>query len=67
MKSNEKSEEIKRKLIHIAQHGKLTCTEAHQLADAEGVSPVVIGKEAQEAGIRISDCQLGCFGKYKER
>ncbi len=58
---------LKNVVINLAKEGKLTCAEAHQLAEAEGVSLVVIGKAAQEAGVKISDCQLGCFGKHKER
>lgn len=57
---------LKNVVINLAKEGKLTCAEAHQLAEAEGVSLVVIGKAAQEAGVKICDCQLGCFGKHKE-
>lgn len=67
MKSIANHEELKNKIIELAKQGKLTCAEAHQLAESEGVSVVIIGKVAVEAGVRISDCQLGCFGKYKER
>ncbi len=66
MKSIETSEIIKNKLMKVAKNGKLTCTEAHQLAEAEGVSLVTIGKVATAVGVKICDCQLGCFGKYKE-
>ncbi|SDE42405.1 hypothetical protein [Sporomusa acidovorans] len=61
------NEELKNKLIDLAKNGKLTCAEAHQLAESAGVSLRVIGKAVEAAGIKISDCQLGCFGKYKER
>ena len=67
MKSMEKQEDIKNKLMELVKNGKLTCAEAHQLAESEGVSLVSIGKVAEGAGVKISDCQLGCFGKYKER
>lgn len=67
MKSIETPEAIKNKLMKVAKNGKLTCAEAHQLAEAEGVTLVSIGKVAAAAGVKICDCQLGCFGKYKER
>jgi len=67
MKSMETRENIKNKLVELAKEGKLTCVEAHQLAESEGVSLVIIGEVAKDAGVKISDCQLGCFGKYKER
>lgn len=67
MKSMETRENIKNKLVELAKEGKLTCVEAHQLAESEGVSLVMIGAVAKEIGVKISDCQLGCFGKYKER
>ncbi|WP_094605005.1 hypothetical protein SPSIL_017750 [Sporomusa silvacetica DSM 10669] len=67
MKSIAIYEDLKNKIIELAKEGKLTCEQAHQLAEAEGVSLIIIGKVAKEAGVRICDCQLGCFGKYKER
>lgn len=67
MKSIANQEELKNKIIELAKQGKLTCEEAHQLAESEAVPLVIIGKVAVEAGVKINDCQLGCFGKYKER
>jgi translation initiation factor IF-3 len=67
MRSFEPREDIKKKLIELAKNGKMTCAEAHQLAESEGVSLIIIGEVAEEAGVKICDCQLGCFGKYKER
>jgi hypothetical protein len=67
MKSMEIRQDIKNKLVELAKEGKLTCVEAHQLAESTGVSLVIIGEVAKETGVKISDCQLGCFGKYKER
>jgi len=67
MKSIAIYEDLKNKIIELAKEGKLTCEQAHQLAEAGGVSLIIIGKVAKGAGVKISDCQLGCFGKYKER
>lgn len=66
MEAIECSETLKNKLRELAQKGHVTCDEAHQLAEAEGVSLIYLGKLIQATGARIRDCQLGCFGKYKE-
>lgn len=59
------NEDIKKKVMELVKNGKLTCAEAHRLAEAEGLSLAIIGKVAEGAGVKISDCQLGCFGKPK--
>jgi predicted nucleic acid-binding protein len=61
------NEVLMNKVKELAKKGHLTCAEAHQLAEAEGVSLVTVGKAVQVAGAKIRDCQLGCFGKYKEQ
>jgi hypothetical protein len=42
--------------------GKLPCNQAHAIAQILGVEPLAVGFAANEAGIRISRCQLGLFG-----
>jgi hypothetical protein len=44
------------------QEGRLTCSDAHAIAHLLGVEPLDVGRAADEAGIRISHCQLGLFG-----
>jgi hypothetical protein len=66
MKFDKTQTDMRNELLALAQCGKLTCAEAHHFAELEGVSLVTVGKLVNEAGIKISDCQLGCFGKHKE-
>ena len=51
----------------IAEGGSLSCATANQLAQEMGVAPQEIGEMANQLGLRITDCQLGCFGGKKER
>lgn len=46
--------------------GKLECGVAFKISKKLGVDIEEIGKIANEIGIRISDCELGQFGKYKK-
>jgi hypothetical protein len=41
---------------------RLPCKTAFALAQSLGVEPLTVGLAANEAGIRISRCQLGLFG-----
>ena len=40
----------------------LPCAAALALAERLGVAPSEVGAAANELGIKIADCQLGCFG-----
>ncbi|MGC8837258.1 MAG: hypothetical protein ACP5UM_02470 [Anaerolineae bacterium] len=42
--------------------GQLPCTAAHTIAHFLDLEPGQVGRAADEAGIRISQCQLGLFG-----
>jgi hypothetical protein len=44
------------------EDGKLPCNQAHAIAHVLNVDPLTVGRAANEAGIRISRCQLGLFG-----
>ena len=44
------------------EDGKLPCNHAFAIARILGVEPLTVGMAANEAGIRISRCQLGLFG-----
>jgi len=44
-----------------AKEGRITCTEARKLAETLSVSPAVVGQAANELGIKIKACELGCF------
>ena len=42
--------------------GHLPCAQAFAIAQALALDPLAVGRAADEAGIRISRCQLGLFG-----
>lgn len=44
-----------------AKNGKLACKRAFELAAELKTSPREVGKAANEAGVKIAACQLGCF------
>ena len=45
--------------------GKLPCSAAFKIATKAETSPRTVGDKADELGIRIVGCQLGCFGVAK--
>lgn len=58
---------------HILQHAvrdgdrlKLTCKRGHQLAAELGVAVARIGEICQVERIKITHCQLGCFGGHRD-
>jgi hypothetical protein len=42
--------------------GQLPCAQAMAIANHLGLDPAAVGLAANQAGIRISRCQLGLFG-----
>ena len=60
------NEAIKHKVSELAKNGRITCAEATELAKAQGVPPITVGQAADAAGVKITACQLGCFGVKKE-
>lgn len=63
----ERDDIVQKKVLALARQGRLPCAAALQLAAALGVSPRVVGEAADAAGVKITACQLGCFGTDKER
>lgn len=55
------TKELMLKLIEIAPEGKISCTEARELAEKLGVQSSAVGKACNEAKIKIYGCELGCF------
>ena len=45
--------------------GRLPCPMAFKAALKLNIVPITVGVKADELGIKISNCQLGCFGKEK--
>lgn len=54
-------EKVLEALKKAAPEGKITCAKAHQISRELEVSLLMVGTAANELGIKIKDCQLGCF------
>jgi hypothetical protein len=50
-----------------AEERRLACAEALAIAERLGVEPIAVGQTANRLGIKIVDCQLGCFGGGTKR
>jgi hypothetical protein len=55
------NEKLKAALEQMVRDDRLTCKAAREVAEKLGLKPVDVGKAADELGIRIKDCELGCF------
>jgi hypothetical protein len=44
-----------------AVDGRVTCPVLRKLAEEMGVTVRAVGDAANEAGIKIKNCELGCF------
>ena len=60
-------DKITSRVLKLAQQGYIACSQALQLANELNISPMLVGRAANNAGIKITGCQLGCFGIPKER
>lgn len=54
-------EMIKNELNISAPQRRLTCQMAQKIAKKLNIEPIEVGKVANELGIKIINCQLGCF------
>ena len=55
------TDEQKQKVREAAKDGKMPCPKAFQLAREMDVPLKEVGDFCNEEGIRIKNCQLGCF------
>ncbi len=55
------NELIKKEIQRHAVDGRIVCAIARKIAEDLGVPYKEVGQAANELGIRIKDCQLGCF------
>jgi len=44
-----------------AKDERITCPVLRKLADDLGVPYAVVGQAANEAGVKVKNCELGCF------
>jgi len=52
---------VSERLTSESVEGRISCARAQAIAQTLGVSYRVVGHMADELGIRIRECQLGCF------
>lgn len=59
---DEMDEQLQQVMKERLEDGRLPCTQAFAIAQDLDVEPITVGLAANEAGIRVSRCQLGLFG-----
>ncbi len=52
---------IEAEILKIAKDGKIDCAQAFAVARKLNVTPREVGKAINGLGIKIHNCQLGCF------
>jgi hypothetical protein len=55
------NEELKQEMMKKAVEGKLPCAVARKIAEDLKIPYKEVGDAANALGIRIKNCQLGCF------
>jgi len=55
------TDELKAAVLAKAADGKVTCPVLRKLADDHGVPNQVAGAAADMAGVKVGNCDLGCF------
>lgn len=58
---DENTQSLKTMLRAASLDGRISCLAARVLAERLDVPYVLVGRAADELGIKICDCQLGCF------
>lgn len=53
--------ELKAKLNKKAVKRKLSCADARKIAERLGVSYAAVGAATDELGIKLKNCEPGCF------
>jgi NADH:ubiquinone oxidoreductase subunit E len=57
----ERLTQLAEKVKASCQDGHLPCAKAHQIAQDADVPKIAVGEVADRLGIRIINCQIGCF------
>ncbi len=55
------TDEMKDAIVAKAIDGKITCPVLRKFAEDQGVPYKVAGAAADAAGVRVHNCDLGCF------
>ena len=53
--------ELKDEILKHSQDGDINCAMALGIAKKLSIPPKEVGKKIDELGIKIHNCQLGCF------
>jgi hypothetical protein len=53
--------ELKEEIMKRAVGGKLACAVARSIAEELHITYMEVGEAADELGIKIKNCELGCF------
>lgn len=54
-------EKVLEAVKEASPEGRISCADAHALAEKLAVDLILIGRAAEYLNIRIKKCQLGCF------
>lgn len=54
-------EQVKIEVQKAAKDNVLVCHDARALAEKLGVDYMTVGKACNELGIKVRECELGCF------
>jgi len=54
-------EKLKDEMLRKADNGSIPCAVARKIAEEMDISYREVGAAADELGIKIRDCELGCF------
>jgi len=55
------TDEMKAAILAKANDGKVTCPVLRKFAEDQGVTYKVAGAAADMAGVKVGNCDLGCF------
>ena len=66
MAANEKKTgALNKEITAVLVNGRLSCPMAFKASRKLDIAPRTVGEKADDMGVRITDCQLGCFGVKK--
>ena len=54
-------EKLRQEIMKKAVDRKLPCAAAREIAEDLGIPYTEVGAAADELGVKIKNCQLGCF------
>ena len=55
------NEELKQEMLKESTDGKLPCSAARKIAEDLKIPYKEVGDAANDLGLRIRNCELGCF------